>query len=125
MALNNSNSPSTCDAFSFSCSQIACTELLFITGHSLVDNPFGDYLASIPADKGVDYHWNQQNIVGSPIRYRTSGEASPPNNWQGYSTGKNRVGFDMDIVAELANPATIGYNPFNWPDSGLIIWGNP
>ncbi len=81
---------------------------VFITGHSLVDDPFGDYLESISTDKGVDYHWNQQNIVGSPIRYRTSGSISPPNNWQGYSTGKNRDTFDMDVIAELANPVTIG-----------------
>ncbi len=81
---------------------------VFITGHSLVDDPLADYLQSISIDMGISYHWNQQNIVGSPIRYRTSGTVSPPNNWQGYSTGKNRDTFDMDIIAELANPATIG-----------------
>ncbi len=81
---------------------------VFLTGHSLLDDPLADYLQSISTDKGIAYQWNEQNIVGSPIRYRTSGTVSPPNNWQGYSTGKNRDTFDMDIIAELANPATIG-----------------
>jgi hypothetical protein len=87
---------------------ITSSKNVFLTGHSLLDDPLADYLQVISSDKGITYHWNEQNIVGSPIRYRTSGTVSPPNNWQGYSTGKNRDTFDMDIIAELANPATIG-----------------
>ncbi len=32
----------------------------------------------------------------------------PPNNWQGYHQGKNRDTTDMDVIAELRNPMTIG-----------------
>jgi hypothetical protein len=82
---------------------------IFISGHSLMDNPYADYLESISIDKGVvDYRWNQQNGIGSPIRVRTSGHNLPPNNWQGYHQGKNRDTFDMDVIAELRNPMTIG-----------------
>ncbi len=81
---------------------------VFLTGHSLLDDPLADYLQGISTDKGIAYQWNEQNIVGSPIRYRTSGTVSPPNNWQGYLTGKNRDTFNMDVIAELANPTTIG-----------------
>lgn len=82
---------------------------IFISGHSLMDNPYADYLESIAIDKGImDYRWNQQIGIGSPIRVRTSGHNLPPNNWQGYHQGKNRDTFDMDVVAELRNPTTIG-----------------
>ena len=82
---------------------------IFISGHSLMDNPYANYLESISTDKGVvDYHWNQQNGIGSPIRIRTSGNNLPPNNWQGYHQGKNRDTIDMDVIAELRSPMTIG-----------------
>lgn len=82
----------------------------FISGHSLMDNPYADYLESINTSKGTQYQWNQQIGIGSPIRVRTSGNQLPPNNWLGYHTGKNRDTFDMDVIAELATPATIGSN---------------
>ncbi len=88
---------------------ITTNKNVFISGHSLMDNPYADYLESISIDKGVtDYRWNQQNGIGSPIRVRTSGNNLPPNNWQGYHRGKNRDTFDMDVIAELRNPMTIG-----------------
>jgi len=82
----------------------------FISGHSLMDNPYADYLESISTSLGVQYHWNQQIGIGSPIRVRTSGNQLPPNNWLGYHLGKNRDTFDMDVIAELATPTTIGSN---------------
>lgn len=82
----------------------------FISGHSLVDNPFADYLNEIAVSQDTDYNWNQQIGIGSPIRVRTSGNQSPPNNWLGYSTGKNRDTVNMNVITELANPATIGAN---------------
>lgn len=82
----------------------------FISGHSLMDNPFPDYLELISESLNVEYQWNQQNGIGSPIRVRTSGNQMPPNNWTGYHTGKNRDTFDMDVIAELASPSTIGTN---------------
>ena len=80
----------------------------FVTGHSLTDNPFADHLGAISDSLGIQGSWNQQIGIGSPVRVRTSGNQLPPNNWQGYSSGKNRDTFDMDVIAELASPATIG-----------------
>ncbi|WP_154224400.1 hypothetical protein [Marinicella rhabdoformis] len=82
----------------------------FISGHSLMDNPFADHLQSINESKNIVYNWNQQIGIGSPIRVRTSGNQLPPNNWAGYHTGKNRSGNDMDVIAELTSPTTIGSN---------------
>lgn len=88
---------------------------VFISGHSLTDNPYANYLQTIAEEKGVDYNWNQQIGIGSPIRVRTSGMSLPdpdPNNndWAGYSSGKNRDTFDMNVIDELANPQTLGVN---------------
>lgn len=84
---------------------------IFISGHSLIDNPFADYLAHIAQAKGKPLTWNQQIGIGSPIRVRTSGSVYPDNannTWAGYKTGKNRQGQNMDVIAELQNPATLG-----------------
>lgn len=82
---------------------------VFLSGHSLMDNPYADYLQYIAENKGVDYNWNQQNGIGSPIRVRTSGDVLPDNTtWAGYSRGKNRDTVDMNVIQELANPQTIG-----------------
>ncbi len=83
---------------------------IFFSGHSLMDNPYADYLESISVSLNKTVNWNQQIGLGSPIRVRTSGSALPPNNWQGYLLGKNKVGFDMNVIQELSNPATIGVN---------------
>jgi len=88
---------------------------VFVSGHSLMDNPYADYLQIISEGKGVDYNWNQQIGIGSPIRIRTSGNNLPdpdPNNndWSGYSKGKNRDTVDMNVITELANPTTLGPN---------------
>lgn len=82
----------------------------FVSGHSLMDNPYADYLANIHDSQGISHQWNQQIGIGSPIRVRTSGNQAPPNNWAGYRTGKNRDTVDMDVIAELNNPGTIGSN---------------
>ncbi len=84
---------------------------VFISGHSLTDNPYADFLHTIAAGKGVDYNWNQQIGIGSPIRVRTSGMNLPSSNeWTGYLNGKNRDTTNMNVINELANPATLGPN---------------
>jgi len=82
----------------------------FISGHSLMDNPYADYLQLINQSLNVQYQWNQQIGIGSPIRVRTSGNQLPPNDWLGYHSGKNRDSFDMDVISELTSPTTIGPN---------------
>lgn len=45
--------------------------------------------------------------VGSPIRLRTRGTNPNGTTFPGYSTGKNRVGENMNVVNELRQPQTI------------------
>lgn len=83
---------------------------VLLSGHSLTDNPIADYIEAIAASRGRDYDWEQQIIIGSPLRYRTRGESSSDPNFSGYSMGKNRSGDNKNLLQELASPTTIGAN---------------
>jgi len=81
---------------------------VFISGHSLTDNPLADHLLTISASLGTDLQYNQQIGIGSPIRVRTKGGDTSAAGWPGYSFGKNRDGNNMNVVAELRSPQTLG-----------------
>jgi hypothetical protein len=86
---------------------------IFISGHSLTDNPLPDYLASVAESLGTQLLWNQQNIVGSSIRARTRGDGGESGSWSGYSQGKNRKGHNLNVISELNKPRTIGAGPYD------------
>ncbi len=78
----------------------------FISGHSLTDNPFGDYLAELARGHGYDVTWNQQIILGSPIIRRSLGDPAKGSIWSGYRSGKDRQGREgIDVLQELKEPA--------------------
>ncbi|MFY0535983.1 hypothetical protein [Nannocystis pusilla] len=81
---------------------------VFLSGHSLTDNPLADFMLEIAAGLGDDFNYNQQIGIGSPIRVRTLGNSWNNLDWPGYKTGKNRDGSDMDVIAELKAPQTLG-----------------
>jgi hypothetical protein len=81
---------------------------VFYSGHSLIDRPLPDTVETIASSLGKTSRWNQQNIVGSPIRARTRGFDYNASDFSGYRLGANREGDNMDVVAELRNPRTIG-----------------
>lgn len=82
---------------------------VMISGHSLTDDPLGSYMTSIAQSLGTSMWWNEQIVLGSPIRARTRGTNLADLSYSGYRTGKNRGGGSgLDIAAELANPQTIG-----------------
>lgn len=82
---------------------------LMLSGHSLTDNPLADYLVDITAKTSDSFNYNQQIVLGSPIRVRTRGNDSNSNNWTGYSQGKNKNGGDnLNLINEIRNPQTIG-----------------
>lgn len=78
---------------------------IMFSGHSLLDNPLPDDFDRVASSLAKDVNWNQQNVIGSAIRVRTRGAGS---GWDGYRTGKNRRGRDLNIIEELRNPATLG-----------------
>ena len=73
---------------------------VFYTGHSLMDNPLPEYIELITRSLGKQIDWEQQIVIGSPMRVRTWGDGA----WAGYSDGKNRNGDGMDVAAELRKP---------------------
>ena len=73
---------------------------LFISGHSLLDQPLPDQLAAVAASLGTPIDWNRQYLLGSSIRDRTAGEPGG-GDWNGYRRGGNRVGENLDLLAEL------------------------
>ena len=81
---------------------------VLLSGHSLTDNPIGDYLEQLAEQRGRDYGWEQQIIIGSPLRFRTRGESSSDPSFSGYSLGKNRAGSEKDLLQELQSPTAIG-----------------
>jgi hypothetical protein len=87
---------------------------VFISGHSLVDQPFPSQLEAIAASLGTPIRWNRQYVVGSSIRARTRGTRAPADatGWQGYREGYNRGTEGLDVVAELRRPKTVD-GPFD------------
>lgn len=82
---------------------------MFLSGHSLTDDPLADFVADIAKSRGADFGYNEQIVIGSPIRVRTKGGSTQDDGWPGYSTGKNRGGASgMNVIAELRSPATLG-----------------
>jgi hypothetical protein len=74
-----------------------------ISGHSLTDDPLGSYMASIAQSLSTPMAWNQQIVIGSPIRARTRGANPSDDSFPGYREGKNLDGSTgLNIATELA-----------------------
>lgn len=78
----------------------------FLSGHSLTDDPLARNVEAVANSLGGPFaaRFNQQIVIGSPIRVRTG----MPANLDGYSSGKNRTGNNLNVVKELASGTTIG-----------------
>jgi len=83
------------------------TARIFVSGHSLTNHPFPDYLATIAESLSTPAIWNQQNLFGSSIRERVRGRGAGETGWAGYSQGENRDGAGLNVVDELRRPKTI------------------
>lgn len=86
----------------------------FISGHSLIDNPYADYLVQITKSFGIESEYNQQIIIGSPIRVRTRGNNPDSKDFPGYQLGKNREGSGMGILEELKSHSTIQSTQYDY-----------
>nr|CAD6596953.1 hypothetical protein RTCK_00424 [Rhizobium sp. TCK] len=73
---------------------------VMFSGHSLLDNPLPDWVERIVRSKDGFLKWEEQIVIGSPVRVRTWGDGG----WSGYRKGKNRGGDDRDIAKELRQP---------------------
>jgi len=82
----------------------AFTRRVFLSGHSLTDDPFAQDIAKIAASLGQHIDWQQQIVIGSPISWRTRGDdKKAPGTWPGYSYGKNRNGTGLNVLKEFSS----------------------
>lgn len=81
---------------------------VFFSGHSLLDNPMTDWVELIATSRGHQLGWEQQIVIGSPIRIRTKGANTSTADFPGYAQGKGRSGGNVDVLAELASPSRLG-----------------
>lgn len=80
---------------------------MFISGHSLVDDPLPQQLAAISKSVGRTLEWNKQTAAGSPIVQRTRGVPESGDPLSGYRSGANRGGENLDVLAEFRAPRTV------------------
>ncbi len=85
---------------------------LLLSGHSLVDDPFGGYLQMLAESRRAKYEWEQQIVIGSPIQWRTEGDRNKGIPWAGYTYGKNRDRTELDLLAEFKRAAE-GGSPYD------------
>lgn len=86
---------------------------MFVSGHSLTNNPLADYVQNIATSMGRRTLWNQQIVLGSPIRIRTRGWQSDDPWFRGYQMGHNRSGDNMDVIGELRSRQSIQGEHYN------------
>nr|WP_250810149.1 hypothetical protein [Neorhizobium tomejilense] len=105
---------------------------IFFTGHSLIDNPLPDWVELIAQSQGKTIAWEEQIVIGSPLRVRTRGDDAESRGWAGYKYGKNRNGDGMNVIEELQHPTHVHtgrpYDTLVLAEShgslGAIIWEN-
>jgi hypothetical protein len=73
---------------------------VFVSGHSLTDQPMPDLLERIAGSLGSPVDWNRQYMVGSAIKHRTRGRGNEAG-WAGYLQGDDREGRGMNVLDEL------------------------
>lgn len=95
---------------------LAPPQRLFISGHSLVDQPLPDHLAAVAQSLGTPLQWNRQYVVGSSIKTRSAGNDAS-QAWSGYRLGDNREGSGLNVLQELQRAQTVSGGAYD----GLLI----
>lgn len=80
---------------------------VLFSGHSLLDNPMPDWVEHIAESRGQSLGWEQQIVLGSPIRVRTKGDDPEAADWPGYTLGKGKSGGGIDVLRELSRPSQL------------------
>ncbi len=80
---------------------------VFFSGHSLLDNPLPDWIETIAVSRGDSLGWQEQIVLGSPIRVRSKGDDPNASGFPGYQLGKSKSGGGIDVLRELDNPTQL------------------
>jgi hypothetical protein len=93
--------------------QVPVPQRMFISGHSLTNEPLPSDLAAIASSFGLQLSWNRQHLEGSSIKQRSRGEASDDAPWTGYSQGFDRANRPIDVMAEFRRPVQHPNQPYD------------
>lgn len=88
-------------------------ERIFVSGHSLTNEPIPSDLAAIAAGFGHKVWWNRQYLEGSSIKQRSRGDAEGASPWTGYAKGIDYKNAPIDVLAELRRPAHHPDQPYD------------
>jgi hypothetical protein len=80
---------------------------VFFSGHSLLDDPVAEWVELIATSRGDRLGWQQQIVIGSPIRVRTKGTNKQGSGWPGFDLGKSKQGDTVHVLQELTAPAEL------------------
>jgi hypothetical protein len=86
---------------------------VFISGHSLIDEPLPQYLVEIARSGGRTLEWNKQTGPGSPIVERSRGIPPGADQLAGYRFGMNRGGNGLDVLDEFRTPRTVAASRYD------------
>ena len=86
---------------------------MFVSGHSLTNEPLPSDLAAIVSGFGFQFSWNRQHLEGSSIKQRSRGDASDNAPWTGYTRGFDYTNRPVDVLAELRRPTHHPDRPYD------------
>lgn len=88
-------------------------ERIFVSSHSLINEPIPSDLAAIAAHFGFKVSWNRQYLEGSSIKQRSRGDAEGGAPWVGYAKGFNYKNAPADVLAEFRRPTHHPDQPYD------------
>ena len=86
---------------------------IFISGHSLTDQPIPRYVAAIAESLGRPLSWNRQYLEGSSIKQRSRGGEAGTPQWSGYSQGIDDRNEPVNVLAEFQKPSRHPDQPYD------------
>src|SRR5690606_22891908 len=66
-----------------------------------------NWIEAMAVARGDSLGWQQQIVLGSPIRIRTRGEEPEAPGFTGYQLGRSRAGGPIDVLRELEHPVQL------------------
>jgi hypothetical protein len=78
---------------------------LFISGHSLTNEPIPSYLEAIAKGFGLPLSWNRQYLEGSSIKQRSLGDGGDTTKRVGYTRGLDYKNAPVNVLMEFQKPS--------------------
>ena len=101
---------------------------MFISGHSLTNEPIPSNVTEIAAGFGFQLSWNRQHLDGSSIKERSHGGVSGEGQWTGYSQGIDRSNAPIDVLDEFHRRRAAPYDVLLMTEQhhllGSLIWND-